>query len=381
MKKNSADLAEQYLIALRVHLDDGPESRLSAARELGERAVTLGMETLDLARMHEEALTSVVLPLDSERTREHLIQCGAAFFAEAIMGIESTHRGALVAEEHLKVMIKTLAQRTVALAVSNNELKIESVQRKSVEDSLRVSEKTTRDLLEQSRGLQEDLRLLSRRLLSAQEEERKRISRELHDVIAQTLTGINVQLATLKLQTNVGTNEWHKKIASTQSLVEKSVDIVQCFARDLRPTVLDDIGLIPALQSHMQSFMAQTGVRVSLTAFAGVEALSSEVRIVLYRVIQEALTNVARHSGASQAQVRLRAEADTVSVEIHDNGHGFDAEAAVVGKSRKRLGLLGMRERVEMIGGSFRIESAPGKETTVHLSISMPTSTPTPARP
>ena len=128
-------------------------------------------------------------------------------------------------------------------------------------------------LLEKSERLQEQLRRLSRQVLSAQEEERKEISRELHDVIAQTLTGINVRLAALKKEASLNTSGLDRNIARTQRLVEKSVDIVHRFARELRPAVLDDLGLIPALQSFMKNFGARTGLFAQLTAFAAVENL------------------------------------------------------------------------------------------------------------
>ena len=142
--------------------------------------------------------------------------------------------------------------------------------------------------------------MLSRQLLLAQEEERKKISRELHDVIAQTLTGINVRLATLKNKASFNTKGLERNIARTQRLVEHSVNIVHRFARELRPTVLDDLGLIPALHTFMKRFREQTGIRVSLSAFAAVEHVNGDKRTVLYRVAQEALNNVARHAQASQ---------------------------------------------------------------------------------
>ena len=117
--------------------------------------------------------------------------------------------------------------------------------------------------------MQEQLRLLSRQLLSAQEEERKRISRELHDVIAQTLTGINVRLATLKKEATLNTKGLERNIARTQRLVEKSVDIVHRFARELRPTVLDDLGLIPALHSFMKNFTRRDGHPGQLDGLCG----------------------------------------------------------------------------------------------------------------
>ena len=147
-----------------------------------------------------------------------------------------------------------LSQRTVELAASNLELQLEIAQRKAAEAALKKSEHHYSQLLEQSDRLQEQLRQLSRQILSAQEEERKEISRELHDVIAQTLTGINVRLAALNKEAAINTKGLDRNIARTQRLVEKSVDIVHQFARELRPAVLDDLGLIPALHSFMKNF-------------------------------------------------------------------------------------------------------------------------------
>jgi signal transduction histidine kinase len=369
MKPEPPPLSQSYQQTLRRHLRPGASASRKAARKLGLRAVALGLETLDLARLHEEALLVLVSPQLSTFTSEVLIRRAGAFFAEALTPIEETHRGALEANVELKVMVGRLTQRTDELATANSELQREIAQRTAVEDSLRTSEATSHRLLEKSRLMQEELRLLSHRLLSVQEEERKRISRELHDVIGQTLAGINLRLATLKSQTTAHAKELHRKIAVTQRLVEKSVAIVHRFARDLRPAVLDDLGLIPALQSYIKSYQQETGLRVTFNAYAGVEKQDSAVRTVLYRVVQEALSNVARHAKASHVSVRILSRKGAVAMEITDNGQGFAVEGALFAKTSKRLGLLGMRERVEMVGGTFCVESAPGQETTIRAEI------------
>ncbi len=146
------------------------------------------------------------------------------------------------------------------------------------------------------------------------------------------------------------------------------------FARELRPTVLDDLGLIPALQSFTKDFMEDTGIRVSLTAFAAIERLDNARRTVLYRVAQEALTNVARHAQASRAEVRIEEHNGVIRMEIKDDGKGFEMNGSSPAKKCARLGLLGMRERVEMIGGTFCVESAPGKNTAVRVEIPSDTS-------
>ena len=259
--------------------------------------------------------------------------------------------------------------RMATLALANRELRREIDRRQAVEDSLRKSEEHYGRLLEQSRQMQEQLRLLSRQVLSTQEEERKKISRELHDVIAQTLTGINVRLAALKKEGTSNTRGLERSIARTQRLVQQSVDIVHQFARKLRPTALDDLGLIPALHTFMKHFRAETGIRVSLSAFAAVEQLHGDKRTVLYRVAQEALTNVARHARASQVEVKLQKMGEAICMTITDDGKGFQTERVVRAKQGKRLGLLGMRERLEIVGGNFTVTSAPGKGTTVLAQI------------
>ena len=262
------------------------------------------------------------------------------------------------------------AQRRLEdLADTNLGLNREIVRRQAVEQNLKKSEQRQSRLLKQSRHIQGQLRHLSHQILQAQEEERLRISRDLHDEIAQTLVGINVQLATLTREAAGGPKGLQQKIARTQQMVEKSVEKVHQFARKLRPALLDDLGLIPALHAFMKSFTKRTGVRTSLTAFAAVERLDVAKRTVLFRVAQEALTNVARHAQASRVEVIIQKLPDGICMKIKDDGKSFQVDRVLHGKGRKHLGLLGMRERLEMVGGTFAVESAPGKGTTIIAQI------------
>ena len=327
--------------------------------------MVLGLETLDLARIHEQALAALLSPEDPGAAWEASVRQAGSFFAEAIIPIEKTHRTALQTSRHLHQTNELLRRRSADLAASNRQLRREIAQRKSAQESLRRSEQHYRQLLEQSRQMQERLRLLSRQLLSAQEEERKKISRELHDVIAQTLSIINVRLAALKKEAAFDTEGLEKSIARTQQLVTQSVEIVHRFARELRPAMLDDLGLVPALHTFMKAFTEQTGVRVSLFAFAGLEQVNGDNRTALYRVAQEALTNVARHAQATEAMVTIQKAGGAICMKIRDNGKGFASDELARGKQGRRLGLLGMRERMEMVGGTFATDSIPGKGTTV----------------
>jgi len=369
MKRQLFDLSRRYQDTLRAHLKLGRHATLESARGLGSKALAAGLQTLDLAKLHEKTLITELLPGCAPGKRAALIKQAGIFFAMAVLPIEKSHRDTRTATAHLKKFIESLSQRTVELAASNLELEQEIATRKAVEAALKKSERHYSVLLEQSDRLQEQLRQLSRQILSAQEEERKRISRELHDVIAQTLTGINIRLATLKKAASVNTRGLEANIARTQKLVEKSVDIVHRFARELRPAVLDDLGLIPALHSFVKTFSARTHLSVHLAAFAGVEELDIAKRTVLFRVAQEALTNVARHAKARRVEVNITKLAAGVAMHVKDDGKSFAVERVLRGKGSKRLGLLGMRERVEMVGGTFGVESAPGKGTTIQVAV------------
>jgi len=369
MKRRLLNFSRLYRAALRTHLKQGRHASLESARGLGGKAFSAGLQTLDLAKLHELILVTEVLPGCPAGKRPAVIKQAGTFFAVAITPIEKTHRSAREAAAHLKKIIETLSQRTVELAASNLELSLEISQRKAAEEALKKSEHHYSQLLRQSDRLQEHLRHLSRQILSAQEDERKRISRELHDVIAQTLTGINIRLATLKKEALLSTKGLDRNIARTQRLVEKSVDIVHQFARELRPAVLDDLGLIPALHSFVKLFSKRTRIHVHLKAFAGVEQLNGDQRTILYRVAQEALTNVSRHAQASRVEINIQKLAGEVSMKINDNGKSFQVEKTLNAKGRKRLGLLGMKERLDMVGGRFEIESVPGKGTTVTAQI------------
>lgn len=365
MKQNTSPLARRYQNALRAHLKQGQMAGLESARGLGTRALAAGLQTLDLAKLHEQTLLIELLAPNSVNNRAALVKQAGIFFAVAIAPIETTHRSAQEAAAHLSQIVETLSERTVELAASNLELKLEIVQRRAVEAALKKSKRHYSQLLEQSDRLQQQLRHLSRQILSAQEEERKKISRELHDVIGQTLTGINVRLAALGKEATINGRSLGRNIARTQQLVEKSVDIVHQFARELRPAVLDDLGLIPALHSFMKSFTTDTGVRTSLTAFAKVENLDTARRTVFFRVAQEALTNIAKHAQASHVDVSIQKVGKSICMKIKDNGKSFLVDRALKANHGKRLGLLGMRERLEMVGGSFAIESSPGRGTTI----------------
>jgi PAS domain S-box-containing protein len=275
--------------------------------------------------------------------------------------------------------LEKIQNRLAIISASNRRLEAEVIQRVAAEKSLKKSQAKQHKLLLQSERMQDQLRHLSRQVLRAQEDERKRISRELHDVIAQTLTGINLRLAALKQQAGVNNQDFNRHISQTQQLVEKSVNSVQQFARELRPAVLDDLGLFPALHTFLKHFTETTGIRTHLSNIVRLEKLDTAQRTALFRVAQEALTNVARHANATHVFIKLRKTSTGTEIKICDNGKSFKVKDVLIVPGGKHLGLLGMRERMEMVGGRLAIESFQGKGTTICAQIPFLKKSPTPA--
>ena len=204
----------------------------------------------------------------------------------------------------------------------------------------------------------QELRNLSVRLRHAQEEERKQISRELHDEVGQKLTALRMEL---------GSIEDSSRVAEMKTLTEQSLRMIRDIAAGLRPSMLDDLGLAPAIQRHAREFARRTGTPVSVRVGGEgqLERLPDRHRTYIYRILQESLTNCAKHAQASRIEVSLNGDTGAVQLNIRDDGVGFDpARSAHAG-----LGLIGIEERVRELGGSFRIESAPGKGTSLTVTV------------
>ena len=214
---------------------------------------------------------------------------------------------------------------------------------------------------------------LLQRVVNAQEEERQRISRELHDQMGQQLTALLMVLDSMldapKSKDNADDKASDERLQKLKMLVEELMDQAHHLAWELRPAALDNIGLRAALEQYLANWGQSTGVKADFAARGlGAERLSKTVEITLYRVIQEALTNVQRHAGASLVSVLLEKMDGDVSAIVEDNGNGFDAEAGAANDTA-RLGLVGMRERIELVGGNLTIESSVGQGTTVYARV------------
>jgi signal transduction histidine kinase len=198
-----------------------------------------------------------------------------------------------------------------------------------------------------------------RRVVEAQELERQRLARELHDETGQALTSILLGLK--PLERSASSDEDRAAVASLRELVVSTLQDVRRLAVELRPSALDDFGLGTAVERLAETFRAQTGMRVDLETQLGDGRLPSEVETALYRIVQEALANVVKHAGAARVSILLTRRDTSVAAVIEDDGAGFDP--ATVGKDV--LGLVGMRERVGLVGGDLRIESSEGAGTTI----------------
>lgn len=229
MNANLSRVATSYRKALRGHLDGGEEPHMLAARDVGIEAVAMGLETLDMAQIHEAALASL-LPECPPNQREEMTVRAAAFFAEANKIIEDTHDAALTSDAQLTLLNRTLDQSTLDLEQSHLELREGIAERKTAEATLLTSEQHYAQLLTEARQLEEHLKDVSRKILAANEDERKRMSLQLQDEIAQTLLGIHVRLNALKKEVAANHAGITEEIAIAQRLVEASMQTIQSFA-------------------------------------------------------------------------------------------------------------------------------------------------------
>ncbi len=211
---------------------------------------------------------------------------------------------------------------------------------------------------------------LLNKVVSAQEDERHRISRELHDETGQALTSLLVQL---KIMENSGSLEdVQAQVTGVRQLTLQTLHEVRRLAADLRPAALDDLGLISALEGYIYDYAGKSGLRVDFEPhdMEGTR-LPHDIEIVLYRVIQESLTNILRHAKATHVQVWIKRHQEQITLSVGDDGCGFDAAYILAGKERG-LGLLGMQERIELLGGTFTLHSSPGHGTQVNVELTLP---------
>lgn len=251
-------------------------------------------------------------------------------------------------QRQFNIMVTSLAEAQAAL----------SAQRAEAEHLCQQNSQLLHEVSANSERLQQ----LLRHATSAQEAERKRLARELHDETGQALTSILLRLKVLQDEHDV--DVIHDRLNGLRYLTSQTLEEVRRIAMDLRPTALDDLGLVPAIRSCVQQYAERSGLDLTLTTPSSVGRLSPEVEIVLYRAVQEGLTNLVRHAQATHGWVTLERGAPSVRLTITDDGVGLDPANRGNG-----LGLEGMRERVQMADGTLRVETAQGGGTCIVIEL------------
>lgn len=334
---------ENYLEALRTHVirkrRGGMTSR--SARKMGKQALVIGLNAMDLARIHDQAMGRLE-SIESEDKGMGPLSSAAFFYVEVLALLEK--------------------------ARDAEQARARQAERK-LERQLRQEIKRGNKLLVESQSQHEQVKRLTHQFFRALEKERAEISRDLHDEVSQILAGINVRLAALKEVAQIDQRDIGKRIDETQELVEQSVLAVHSYALRLRPSMLDDLGLVPSLRSYIKNLAGRKDLSIRFEADSVIDSIGNEQRTALYRVAQEAVTNVVRHAKAKGVRVSLRKRSGRIRLEVRDDGRSFNAKRILNSTSHTRLGVLGMRERVEMLGGTFAILSTPAKGTTVTVEI------------
>ena len=297
-------LEDQYTAALRDSIAGKGESSLQQAYELGRRALADGLGVLDMAAMYHKALTACLSRHSTPEETELMLRAGASFFAESLSPFEMTHRG--------------FRETNIGLRHLNQTL----------------------------------------------EQEIKRIAHALHDEAGQLLA--SVYLALEEVAGNLPPAREHLlKVKGLLDLIEGQL---RRLSHELRPTILDDLGLISAIKFLAEGVAARTGLLITVEGDSEL-SLSPLLSTTLYRIVQEAFTNVMRHAKATRVNVTIQQELGTLRCSIKDNGVGFDVSSLSARTGERGLGLIGIRERLNSLGGSPLLVSTPGQGTELVITI------------
>lgn len=310
MNRSLRKIFEEYAGALEGYLANETEQALHTAYKLGRQTLNAGFGVLDMAEMHMQALTRVLKSWPCQESAATRARAVENFFLEALSPFEAHHRWF----QHASVQLGEL----------------------------------------------------SRQVLQAQEQERKRISRELHDEVGATLLAATMNLELLKRKASACDPGFTSSLDEIQGLLMQTMENTRRFSHELRPPLLDDLGLIAALRGCLRAYARRTGTKTRFTADSAAEQLPDDVKIVLYRVLQESLTNTCKHASASRVNVSIRKMGDGFRLTVKDNGVGFSPQPSRNGNHRKSgTGLVGMEERLRLVKGTLAIQSLPGQGTAI----------------
>jgi len=306
-RKPEKAFEDQYCSALCEYAARGGEAGLRKGYELGRRAIDDGKSLIEIASLHHQALSVLVKEAKGAEQGASLLKASADFLAESLSPYEMAHRGF------------------------------------------------------------QDAVLALRRLNETLEEEIKRIAYTVHDEAGQLLVAVHLALAEVSRELPKAQQD---HLGQIELLLDQVEGRLRRYSHELRPTVLDDLGWIPAIRFLAEGVTRRTSLPIHVkTMFAG--RLPSAVEIALYRVVQESLTNATKHASASQVSIQVRRIGRVLSCSIQDDGAGFDVRAVLSDPGRRGLGLIGMQERLNAIGGTLLIDSAPGRGTRLLIRVPM----------
>jgi signal transduction histidine kinase len=303
--KRETGFGEDYRAALGEYAMGGGEAALGRAYELGRKAMTEGESLVEVVSVHHQALEGIVREVKEGKRRRDLLRAGADFLAESLAPYEMAHRGFQDAVKALRQVNETL------------------------------------------------------------EEEIKRIAHTVHDEAGQLLVATHLALA--EVARGLPTPQ-QRQIGRVDGLLNQVEKQLRRYSHELRPTVLDDLGWVPAIRFLAESVSKRTHLPIRIkSAFAG--RLSGEVETALYRIVQEALTNASKHAKATQVWIQVRRENKSLCCSIQDDGVGFNVRAVHVQGKRRGLGLIGIQERLNAVGGTFTINSGSGRGTKLVIRV------------
>ena len=302
-----ARFREAYRRVLGEYVETGGEGALGRAGELGRQALHDHASIVEVASVHHQALGELLDAEKDQKRRGALLGAGAEFFAECLFPYEMAHRG-------------------------------------------------FQDVLQALRQVNQTL-----------EAEIKRIAYSVHDEAGQLLVAVHLALADVAENSRNSSEKQIERVEELRNQVEKHL---RQYSHELRPTILDDLGWIPAIRSLAEGVSKRTGIPIHMQATVS-SRLPGAAETALYRVMQEALTNVVKHAKASNVSIRAWNEGAVVCCSIKDDGSGFDAGGMQAGACRQGLGLIAMRERVSAVGGTLQIEAKPGRGTELSIRIPM----------
>lgn len=271
----------------------------------------------------------------------------------------------IVKDKTIGVMQVDRPQETMGFDLEENEI-IFAIARAT---AIAMENARLIEMLEQKEEL---LHQLVNKIITAQEDERKRLAADLHDGIIQSLIAVWYRLQRIKATPQTSPEKWYDEISDLTNLLSTQIQDIRRILYDLRPLILDNYGLIPAVESYVHNLQEKHDLPVEVVTSGKNKRLESKTEVTLFRILQEALTNVMKHANATQVKVKLAITAEEATLEVKDNGAGLDLALLTAGRAQNRLGLASIQERALLLAGSCNIDSQPGKGT--HILVKIPLS-------